>query len=256
MKSLLPECDDADEIKTRLGLNEESFTIDPVAFNHLDPLGTDSVPKITTDGSAKSEGQTKYIGEQAMSLVSSLDRILALKNLTTSIHIMLSRSIVLNLLSLLSMSTNYVTLTNRLEMIGLSDIRKVVRLMTLTAMNRVEISNVQNFGDFPNLKLPSHFIQLSNLSPEASSCLNCLSISIAALAQNDVSSSNLVVNMCTNDLVMCALGFKAFKCGFAVTQALINILSTHGGNSLMDLPKEEVAGRCFSCRPSIPGVTE
>lgn len=28
--------------------------------------------------------------------------------------------------------------------------------------------------------------------------------------------------------------------GFAVTQALVNILATHGGCSLMDLPKEEV----------------
>lgn len=39
--------------------------------------------------------------------------------------------------------------------------------------------------------------------------------------------------------------------GFAVTQALVNILSTHGGCSLMDLPKEEV---CLSPRIERLGV--
>lgn len=128
-------------------------------------------------------------------------------------------------------------------MIGLSDIRNVVRLMTLTAMNRIEIENPVNQEEHITapFTLTKSFSRLATqISPAASSNLNNLSISIAALAQNDEDSSNMVVNMCTKDLIMSAVRVIVPKCGFAVTQALVGILSTHGGCSLLDLPKEDL----------------
>lgn len=181
----------------------------------------------------------RYVGSQALLLNTSLDRILALKNLTSSIHILLSRVTVLNVLSMLSLNTNYADLVTCLELVGLSDVRKLVRLMILTAMNRIEVGNIQilqnsSIVQFP--KIISHFG--SNMSQATNSCLNYLSISIAALSECDVESSNLIVNICTKDLTMSACGVTVPKSGFVVTQALVNILSLHGGCSLIDLTKE------------------
>lgn len=126
---------------------------------------------------------------------------------------MFKRQIILNVLSLLSMSTNYVSLIECLELIGLGDIGKVVRLMTLTAMNRVEIK-IQNSPEFLNFRLPKDFNQLTtNLPSSANSCLKYLSVSIAALAQNELDASNLVINICTKDLLMAAFGVAVPKSG-------------------------------------------
>lgn len=116
--------------------------------------------------------------------------------------------------------------------------------MSLTAMNRIEIDNF-NIQDDSNTNcffMTKCFDQLvTQISTAANSCLKNLSISIAALAQNDAEASKMVVDMCTKDLIMAAMRVYIPKCGFAVTQSLVGILSTHGGSSLLDLPKEEVA---------------
>ncbi|XP_050515460.1 probable E3 ubiquitin-protein ligase HERC1 isoform X1 [Diabrotica virgifera virgifera] len=240
-KLTLPNCDDAELMAKYLGMNDLKHSVETFSLSRFDPLGANAVPKMTSDKEDKPENRDKSVGNQAMMLGSSFERILALKHLTISAHILLSRTIILKVLSILSLNTNYASLVSCLESIGLSDITKVVRLMTLTAMNRVEINNISN-EDFPTFQLPKAFSQLiTNLSSAASNCLSYLSVSIAALAQNEISSSNLVVNMCTKDLIMYALGYSAPKPGYAVTQALVNILSTHGGCSLMDIPKEEIA---------------
>lgn len=239
LKFTIPNCEEIDKLKNYLGLKE--LKVDCLTPEKIDPLGHDAVPKISSSKEEKVENRTQFIGIQATSLSNSLDRMLGLKHLTNTAHILLSRTIILKVLSLLSMTTNYLTLVNCLESIGLSDITKVVRLMTLTAMNRVEISNVENSQHFLQFQLPKDFFQLAtSLSPATSSCLHYLSVSIAALAQNEVQSSNLVVNICTKDLIMSSFGVAVPKAAFAVTQALVNILSTHGGCSLMDIPKEEI----------------
>ncbi|KAJ8960520.1 hypothetical protein NQ318_013805 [Aromia moschata] len=236
LKFAVPECgEDVDKIRGYLGANDKEFRVESIPLERLDPLGTSAVPKVAGESENKNESQTRYIGSQAAQLTTPLNRILALKHLTASVHVLLSRTVILNVLSLLSMSTNYVTLVSCLELIGLSDIRKVVRLMTLTAMNRVEINDIQNTRDFPNFQLPKGFSQLAtHLTPSASACLNYLSVSIAALAQNEMESSNLVVNMCTKDLVMSAFGVTVPKSGFAVTQALeeVNQNPPVDGNSI------------------------
>ncbi|XP_030752542.1 probable E3 ubiquitin-protein ligase HERC1 [Sitophilus oryzae] len=243
----ISECDNLEDIKGFLGVSEKDFSLKPINFHGTDPLGTSAVTKIPPDNEKTDEIKCKSIGNQASLLSTPLQRIFAFKALSISVKILLSRQIILNVLSLLSMSTNYVSLISCLELIGLSDMAKVVRLMTLTAMNRVELSKIQSSPYFLSLRLPEDFNHLTtNLPNAANSCLKYLSVSIAALAQNEIEASNLVVNICTKDLLMAAFGVAVPKSAFAVTQALVNILSTHGGCSLMDLPKEEV---CLS--PSI-----
>ncbi|XP_057655201.1 probable E3 ubiquitin-protein ligase HERC1 isoform X1 [Diorhabda carinulata] len=239
-KFTLPNCDDANLMKTYLEMTDAAVAT--FSLTRFDPLGANAVLKIPNEKEDKVETKMRSVGSQAMTLNASFERIVALKHLTITMSILLSRTIILNVLSVLSMNTNYVSLVNSLDTIGLSDITKVVRLMTLTAMNKVEINNIKNNQDFPIFQLPKGFSQLvNNLSNAANSCLNYLSVSIAALAHNDINSSNLVVNMCTKDLIMSAFGVYVPKSGFAVTQALVNILSTHGGCSLMELPKEELS---------------
>ncbi|KRT81776.1 Regulator of chromosome condensation repeat containing protein, partial [Oryctes borbonicus] len=244
IKFTVPDFDDIEKVKSYLGLNDLHMKPEPVPFKENDPLGMSIAPTTVNDFDHKSEYQMRYLGSQASLLISSQDRILALKHLTKSMHILLSRNVVLNILSLLSMGSNTINLIKSLEMIGLSDIRKVVRLMSLTAMNRIEIDNF-NIQDDPNtntLLMTKCFNQLATqMSTAASSCLKNLSVSIAALAQNDVEASKMVVDMCTKDLIMAAMRVYIPKCGFAVTQSLVEILSTHGGSSLLDLPKEEVS---------------
>lgn len=114
--------------------------------------------------------------------------------------------------------------------------------MILVAMNRVEISSITDSQDIPHFHIPSDFSQLmSNLSFAAYSCLHHLGISIAALAQSEVEASHMVIDICSKDLMKCALGAPIPKYSFAVTQSLVNILSAHGGCSLLDLSKEETS---------------
>ncbi|KAL3277276.1 hypothetical protein HHI36_012626 [Cryptolaemus montrouzieri] len=240
METTLPDCTEVDKIKSYLGLLVDNFRVENIPVVTADPLGSTAVPKVTPENHPKTDQQVRYVTSQAISLSLSSDRIVAIKHLTTSIQILLSRSIILNILSLLSVNTNYITLVNCLESIGLSDIRKIIRLMTLTAMNRVEITHLENLGEIPSYQLPKDFLQLANnLSPASTASLNYLSIIIAALAQNEIDSSKLVVHMCTKDLIMSAIGIAVPKSGFAVTQALVNILSSHGGCSLLDIPKDD-----------------
>lgn len=181
-----------------------------------------------------------FIGNQAASIDSSSDRILALKHLTTSMHTLLSRTIILKTLSILSITSNFVTLIDCLKFIGLTDITEVVRLMILVAMNRVEISSISDYKDISHNYIPSHFSQLiSNLSFTSYSCLHQLGVIIAALAHSEVEASRLVIDICSKDLMKCAIGAPIPKYSFAVTQSLVNILSIHGGYTLFDISKED-----------------
>lgn len=234
VKLSVPEYgEDFDKVKSYLGGAEKEFQVKAINFESIDPLGVDSVQKVCTGAKGKVESTAKCIGIQMSQLKTAVERIDALKYLTKTMHVLLSRSIILQVLSLLSSSTNYIKLVECLEMIGLSDIRKVVRLMTLIAMNRIEIGNI-HLGD----EMPLKTNVLTSVSSSANVCLNYLSIGIAALAQNQLEKSNLVIEMCTKDLMMSAFGVYLPIAGFTVTQSLVNILAMHGGTILMD--KEEV----------------
>lgn len=223
-------------LKQKLHLEITEKTIpEPVACKD-DPLGASMIPSITNESNVRSEYQMKYLGSQASFLVTSQARIEAWKYLTTSINISMSRVIILNILSQLGMHTNSTDLINSLKTIGLSDICKVVRLMRLVAMNRVEICSSPNLSNcgITSSYILKNFSQLVCQAPAASGYLNNLCATIAALAQSDAESSKLIVDMCTKDLIHYAVGCFTSN-GFAVTQALVNVLSMHGGSSLMEL---------------------
>ncbi|KAF5301595.1 hypothetical protein FQR65_LT08900 [Abscondita terminalis] len=242
VKFKIPEFSTTEDIKSYLGLRNSEI-VAPLLFQENDPMGISAIPTVTRESFVKSDYQMRYLGAQALLLKTSKDRVEALRHLNISIHILLSRSIVLNMLSQLSKTTNLAGLVKNLETMGLSDICKVVRLMTLVAMNRVEIVSTSCGNDLKNY---SSFL-LNSISrwtigtSTANSCLANLSVIIGALAQNNPDSSKLVVNMCTKDLIMTALGSTVSKNGFAVTQALVEILAAHGGYSLMEISKEEIS---------------
>lgn len=218
--------------------------IGPMPFDEVkDPLGSSVVPTITYEQRTRSQYQMLHLGNQASQLLLPQDRIVALTNLISSIHILLSRSITLKVLSLLTSSSNTVNLVKNLETMGLSDMHKIVSLMTLTAINRVEVSGIQTPTDYYDLPftLNKNLQQLiSHVSLPNSYCLHHLSTAIAALAENDIESSKLLVEMCSKDLIVSAAGVLVSSKGFSVTQALINILSAHGGSSLMQINTENV----------------
>lgn len=211
-------------------------------FSRFDALGSNIVPKVSLETEDTSKHRISFIGNQAASLKTSPDRILALKHLTTSMHVLLSRIIILKILSLLSITTNCLSLISCLKLMGLTDITKLVQLMILVAMNRVEISCITNGDNTCNIRIPNDFSQLlSNFSLSAYSCLYHLSTIIAALAQSEEKAFKSVIDICTRDLLKCALGTSIPKYSFAVTQSLVNILSTNGGCFLLNLPKEETS---------------
>lgn len=240
----LSDLENLQVFRTYLGLCEKKPVPEALFFKDIDPLGTSLIPSVTTENQIKSEYQMKFLGVQTSQLSCSQDRILALKHLTAAMHILLSRSIVLNVLAVLCLSNTSCDLTRSLEAIGLSDVRKIVRLMTLTSTGRVEINNIKTSDNTITspLALMKSFSQLTtNLSPAASSCLNYLSMSIASLSQRDGDVSKLIVNLCTKDLIAASIGLVNQPThSLAVTQALVGILSSYGGVSLMDSPKQDV----------------
>ncbi|XP_044756783.1 probable E3 ubiquitin-protein ligase HERC1 [Coccinella septempunctata] len=247
---------DLDKIKNLSGFQTINLEVENIAMLPHDPLGRAAVPQVPLENTSEADQLNRYVTNQAMFLTSSMDRITALKYMTTTVHILLSRTIILNILSLLSINTNSITLVTCLENIGLSDIRKFIQLMTLVAMNRVELTHVPTVGEIPSYQLPKDFFQLvSNLPTASTACLNYLSVIIAALAQNDVDSSNLVVNLCTKDLLEAASGVNIPTFSFPVTQALINILSSHGGCSLLDIPKDESSLNASLDSPTVGPLT-
>ncbi|XP_049838129.1 LOW QUALITY PROTEIN: probable E3 ubiquitin-protein ligase HERC1 [Schistocerca gregaria] len=243
---------------------ERSEVPEPLQFTEPDPLGANSVPQVTADvanqmsGSARSgriDTSQKHLGKQASQLSSSQDRITALQRITLAAQVLVARSTVMSALALLSVSGNSCSLPAGLEAIGLTDVRKVVRLMTLTAASRIELpGNLPASSTFepwsitlcapavttvkPTLRFPG------NLSGAAATCLRYLSSAIAALATTDSDASRLVVNMCTKELLSAALRKQPLgveiSANFAVTQSLVGLLSSNGGSSLVESVKDAV----------------
>ncbi|XP_069694063.1 probable E3 ubiquitin-protein ligase HERC1 isoform X1 [Periplaneta americana] len=263
-----PMADNFSKIAPYLGLGERKIAPEPLLLKEPDPLGATTVPNITLEatssnlsgqlksGTTKGDGKHKSLGEQASLLTSSQDRIMALQRITAAAQILVARSVVMRALSLLSVSGTSCSLPAGLAAIGLSDIRKVVRLMSLTAGDRVELaSDLQQplteggprpGGGAPSLQL-THLT--SHLPPATATCLNYLSCAIAALAQTDMEASELVLHMCTKELLAAAmgavnqspsnrLGTPDVTPGFAVTQALVSLLASHGGTSLTSIFKD------------------
>lgn len=247
MQYKLPDWEDLEQLRNCIGFYGRESSIGPVPFQEADPLGAAIVPRITQDTQALCEYQMKHLGVQAALLTAPQDRIIAWNHLTVSMQILLARTIILRALSLLMKSSNDASnLIKHLTTLGLFDMSKIMKLMTLTAMSRVEVQSLQDQIEYGNLSLSSSslnkdFLQLVTQVPlPLKCCLNNLSIAITALPENDAESSKLVVDMCVKDLTMLAEGLFVSRSRFAVTQSLVNILASHGGSRLMDNRADEV----------------
>ncbi|XP_031334464.1 probable E3 ubiquitin-protein ligase HERC1 isoform X1 [Photinus pyralis] len=244
MQFRVPDFSSVENIKSFLGLPlvlPGKDYLSPVSFLENDPLGMSAVSTVGNKCFVKCDYQMRYLGSQAISLKTSQDRVEALKYLTTSVHILLSRSIVLNILTQLAKTSNLTGLVKSLEAMGLTDICKIVRLMTLVAMKRVEIPNGECEMEMNNsASLLLNVSRWGSSSSVASSWLTNLSVIIAALSQNSPDSSKLVVDMCTKDLLLMAMCPSIARSGFEVTQALVEVLSAHGGYSLTVVQKDDI----------------
>lgn len=243
MQYKLPDWEDLEQLRNCISFYNTESALGPVAFQEADPLGASVVPRVTQETQTSCEYQMKYLGVQAALLTAPQDRIIAWNNLTISMQILLTRTIILRSLSLLIKSCNdALNLVKHLGILGLSDMAKIMKLMTLTAMNRIEVQSLQDQIEYGSLSsLRKDFLQLVTQVPLAlRCCLNNLCIAITVLPENDLESSKLVVDMCVKDLTMLAEGLFVSKSRFAVTQALINILAAHGGDSLMRNSRDEV----------------
>lgn len=188
-----------------------------VPLNSPDPLGASFIPTVCNSSLPlmSSNGLTNQsdtpLGEQASLLTSSKDRVTALRRVTQATQISLSRSVVMNALRQLTSSGTKSNLTYGLKAIGLSDVRKIVRLMSLMAGNNSK--------------------SLSNLSS-----------AMASIISSDEVASKLVIFMCAQELLLLANGEEteaaSFENSFAVIQALVEMLTSHGG-SLFNEKKDE-----------------
>ncbi|XP_070543560.1 probable E3 ubiquitin-protein ligase HERC1 isoform X2 [Ptychodera flava] len=255
-------------IMTKLGLSERKYIPPPVHFKDADPLGSNSPvvravgdkgdPNMTVVGQRPRDtsGCVRIsLGEQVALLSSAHDRALALQKTTAAVQVLLARSMVMKALSLLSISGSACNLTEGLESLGLADIRLVVRLMCLAAAGRAEFATPVD-GLHSSTNIDPSSINISGCSSTAS--LTYLSSAIGSLAVNSPQASKLLIQLCTQDLMLAACGMSSSAAdakkppqnrensdntmgsdqkalsspSFAVTQALVALLAKSGTSGL------------------------
>ncbi|XP_071965475.1 probable E3 ubiquitin-protein ligase HERC1 isoform X2 [Antedon mediterranea] len=239
-----------ENIMERLGLSSNHQVADPVQFTENDPLGAKTihseypVPQADNAGNRREAGVWRVsLGEQVAVLTNAQDRTVALKKTAATMQVLLARAIIIRALSVLSVSWSTSDQTKNLELLGLADIRLVVRLMCLAAAGRTELNVISNMPGIPENINDS--IQ-DGVSRSASS-LSCLSSVIGLLCSCNQNASKVLIQLCTQDLMMaaCGLNTSAINTGrntsrqaastsdqkaltspsFAVTQALVGLLA-------------------------------
>ncbi|CAH1796720.1 unnamed protein product [Owenia fusiformis] len=240
-----------DAIMTTLGLSERKPIPDAVTFQESDPLGSNMVNYdnsddiVTTLGGANKrlrDSKRRLLGEQAMLLQTPFDRLVGLKRSTASMQILLARTIVMKIISLMAVSGSTCSLSAGLESIGLSDIRIIVRLMCLCSSGRIEVPPINHFSSED-----SHFENAGSMG----NSLTYLCTAIGSLVQDNYAASQLLVKLCTQELMSAAMGVnmsaiddpkvkkrpsKQADLGdstlatpsFTVTKALVSLLAKNG----------------------------
>ncbi|CAB3370488.1 Hypothetical predicted protein [Cloeon dipterum] len=241
---------------------------DEIILHEPDPLGTNQVPIVTSEvkeGAGNilaSSDDRPSLGEQASWLANSKERQIALQRTTNAAQILVARSVVMSTLSLLSSSGNACSLPAGLQSMGLNDIRQLVHLMSLTASGRIELPS-----DY-SVTLESITPPKNNASGSATSKTNHylqhLSNAISCLAVSNSEAANMVVNICTKDLLDIAVGRRSSSnplsyeissqtSNVSVTQALVNLLTTKKKSSLSSTNKGDETPKALSS-PSDPQV--
>ncbi|XP_066503891.1 probable E3 ubiquitin-protein ligase HERC1 isoform X4 [Hoplias malabaricus] len=264
-------------LSTPLGLSERRLVPEAVHFPDTDPLGA-SVAMVTATNSMeetllqigcqssvdKGSSGRMSLGEQAAGLQSSADRLVALRRVTAAAQVLLARTMVMRALSLLSVSGSSCSLAAGLESLGLTDIRTLVRLMCLAAAGRAGLSTGLASGPGTSERPRG-----ANKPTKPISCLAYLSTAVGCLASNSPSAAKLLVQLCTQNLILAATGMNlttvddpiqrkflpSFLRGvaeenklvtspnFVVTQALVALLADKGARLRPNYDKAELEKR-------------
>ncbi|XP_041825741.1 probable E3 ubiquitin-protein ligase HERC1 isoform X2 [Melanotaenia boesemani] len=184
-----------------LGLTEKKLVPDPIIFMEPDPLGTlvysSGYPTRTAaKGNALVEQKTSLsLGQQAISLRDSHDRLKALRRVTSTAQILLAYNMVMRALSQTASSVLVCSQSNGLESLGLADIRILVRLMTLAAGGRAHTCVGNQSG-------------VKGLATEHtnSTCLSFLTSAIGSVVSHSPTAYRQLVEICTQDLMAAATG--------------------------------------------------
>ncbi|KAL6096756.1 uncharacterized protein ACO6RY_06004 [Pungitius sinensis] len=185
-----------------LGLTEKKLVPDPIAFTEPDPLGAlvyssaDPTRVAASKGNAVVEQKTSLsLGQQAVSLRDSHDRLKALRRVTSTAQILLAYSMVMRALSQTAFSASAYSHTSGLESLGLADIRILVRLMTLAAGGRAHTCVDRQPG-------------VKGLATERnnSTCLSFLTSAIGSVVSHSPTAHRQLVEICTQELLAAATG--------------------------------------------------
>ncbi|MEQ2187159.1 hypothetical protein GOODEAATRI_001728 [Goodea atripinnis] len=145
----------------------------------------------TSDGTVAVDQKTSLsLGQQAVSLRDSHDRLKALRRVTSTAQILLAYSMVMTALSQTASSQS-----NGLESLGLTDIRILVRLMTLAAGGRAHTC-VDNAPGVRGLVTERH----------KSTCFSFLTSAIGTVVSHSVAAYKQLVEICTQNLASLAVG--------------------------------------------------
>lgn len=188
-----------DEI-TSLGLTECKPVPNPVEFAVNDPLGRRAINNNASylTGSlsvdrCSSKRARKSLGEQASVIISPHDRVVALQRTTVAAQILLSRELVLKVLSVLCKGLAPEAITRGLEIMGLADVKLLVNLMRLVASGRAHVDKPIE---------SSKEVVMSNRS----ATLRVLGRAVSSLISSQPSSARLLLQVCENDLMASATG--------------------------------------------------
>ncbi|XP_078812489.1 putative E3 ubiquitin-protein ligase HERC1 isoform X5 [Oryzias latipes] len=184
-----------------LGLTEKKLIPDPIVYTEPDPLGalaccSASPAATSTKGNSLPEQKTLLsLGQQAVSLRDSHDRVKALRRVTSTAQILLAYSMVMKVLSQAASSVSVSSQSNGLELLGLADIRILVRLMTLAAGGRVHtcLNNQSGVKGLPSER-------------NTSTCLNFLTSAIGSVVSHCPTAYRQLVEICTQNLKAAATG--------------------------------------------------
>ncbi|XP_043943342.1 probable E3 ubiquitin-protein ligase HERC1 [Protopterus annectens] len=190
----------------QLELSEKKLVPDPVKFLETDPLGASAVHSnlpeeifLQKGGSAdeKKPGHRPPLGEQAACLIDTTERMVALRRITVTAQIFLARCIVMKALSLVSVSGSICNQSVCLQAFGLTNIYDLVRLMSLEASGRAQLSVADvNKGNFS-------LLNKTWLSP-----LTHLTSAIRCLASKNFASYKALIGICIQDLIVAAMGLN------------------------------------------------
>ncbi|XP_021370838.1 probable E3 ubiquitin-protein ligase HERC1 isoform X1 [Mizuhopecten yessoensis] len=236
--------DETENLLPKLGITDWKPCPDPLKFSEIDPLGYKLVQASAAADAGTplwsllqaSQPNNKYrtLGEQATNLKTPRDRQIALQRITSTMQVMLARSIVMKALSVLASSDSSCSLPAALEYIGLSDIMVIVQLMCLCASGKIAC---------PQSKTGAG-------TQETTESLQHLSKALGSLVQDNQVSMKQLLRLCTQELLYASMG----KCSghrssagvvrmkipgtsklapfepsmFTVTQSLVSLLTKNG----------------------------